>query len=84
VRTTLQLYEYLIQENLSQTDFAKQIKISQPTLSRYLNADTIPSVVNAIIIEKATHGQVPCACWGNLKRKLKQAFKDQAAVLIDE
>jgi len=81
----LQLYEYLIEENLSQTDFAKKTKISQPTLSRYLNADTIPSVVNAIIIEKATNGRVPCSCWGNLKRKLKQAFKDQEmAVLIDE
>jgi len=80
----LQLYEYLINENLSQTDFSKKIKISQPTLSRYLNADTIPSVVNALIIEKATNGQVPCECWGNLKRKLKQAFKEQDAVLIDD
>ena len=59
----MQLFEYLIQRDVSQTQFAEKIGVSQPTLSRYLVGETIPSVVTAIKIEQVTGGAVKPRDW---------------------
>lgn len=67
----MQLYKYLIHHNISQSEFADKIGVSQPTLSRYVNGDTLPSVVIGARIEKATSGEVACDDWENLFRDIQ-------------
>ena len=62
----MQLYKYLINHNISQSEFADKIGVSQPTLSRYVNGDTLPSVVIGARIETATSGEVSTRDWENL------------------
>ena len=62
----MQLYKYLIHHNISQSEFADKIGVSQPTLSRYVNGDTLPSVVIGARIETATGGEVSTRDWENL------------------
>jgi len=69
----VQLYEYLHDENISQTDFSNKIGVSQPTLSRYVNGDNIPSVIIGYKIEKATKGAVKCRDWEILQKALAKA-----------
>ncbi|MCH1487845.1 MAG: helix-turn-helix domain-containing protein [Pseudomonadales bacterium] len=69
----MQLYKYLILKNISQSEFADKIGVSQPTLSRYYNGDTLPSVVIGARIEKATGGEVACSDWENLLSDIKKA-----------
>ena len=59
----MQLFEYLIQKDVSQTRFAEKIGVSQPTLSRYLVGQTIPSVITAVRIKDATRGEVTPEDW---------------------
>lgn len=67
----MQLYKYLILKNISQSEFADKIGVSQPTLSRYYNGDTLPSVVIGARIEKATGGEVSCGDWENLNQDIQ-------------
>ena len=67
----MQLYKYLILKNISQSEFADKIGVSQPTLSRYYNGDTLPSVVIGARIEKATGGEVACGDWENLNQDIQ-------------
>ena len=67
----MQLYKYLILKNISQSEFADKIGVSQPTLSRYYNGDTLPSVVIGARIEKATGGEVSCGEWENLNQDIQ-------------
>jgi len=67
----VQLYKYLILKNISQSQFADKIGVSQPTLSRYYNGDTLPSVVIGARIEKATGGEVACSDWENLLQDIR-------------
>ena len=67
----MQLYKYLILKNISQSQFADKIGVSQPTLSRYYNGDTLPSVVIGARIEKATGGEVACSEWENLLQDIR-------------
>lgn len=67
----MQLYKYLIHHNISQSEFADKIGVSQPTLSRYVNGDTLPSVVIGARIEAATSGEVACGDWENLFRDIQ-------------
>ena len=67
----MHLYQYLIQNDVSQTQFADKLGISQPTLSRYLIGSTYPTVVSAIQIERLTNGKVKCHDWANLERDIK-------------
>ena len=69
----MQLYKYLITNNISQSEFADKIGVSQPTLSRYVNGDTLPSVVIGARIEAATSGEVSCKDWENLLSDIKKA-----------
>ena len=70
----MQLYKYLITNNISQSEFADKIGVSQPTLSRYVNGDTLPSVVIGARIEAATSGEVSCGDWENLLKDIRQAI----------
>ena len=67
----MQLYKYLIHHNISQSEFADKIGVSQPTLSRYMNGDTLPSVVIGARIEAATSGEVACGDWENLYKDIQ-------------
>ncbi len=69
----MQLYQYLNDENISQTDFSEKIGVTQPTLSRYVNGDIIPSVIIAYKIEKVTKGAVTCKEWELLQKAIAQA-----------
>ena len=62
----MQLFEYLIAKDVSQTAFAKKIGVSQPTLHRYLVGETSPSVITAIQIEKLTGKEVKVHDWAKL------------------
>ena len=70
----MQLYKYLIHRNISQSEFADKIGVSQPTLSRYVNGDTLPSVVIGARIEAATSGEVSCGEWENLLKDIRKAI----------
>jgi len=70
----VQLYKYLIHKNISQSEFADKIGVSQPTLSRYVNGDTLPSVVIGARIETATSGEVSCGEWENLLKDIRKAI----------
>lgn len=70
----MQLYKYLIHKNISQSEFADKIGVSQPTLSRYVNGDTLPSVVIGARIETATSGEVSCGEWENLLKDIRKAI----------
>ena len=89
----MQLYKYLIHHNISQSEFADKIGVSQPTLSRYVNGDTLPSVVIGARIEAATSGEVACGDWENLFRDIQNEINsnrppplvsDEVIELVDD
>ena len=58
------LKEWLIKNEKSQCWLSKSLKVSQPTISRWLKGQTTPLVHQAFEIEKITNGQVNCNSWG--------------------
>ena len=89
----MQLYKYLIHHNISQSEFADKIGVSQPTLSRYVNGDTLPSVVIGSRIEAATSGEVACGDWENLYKDIQNEINsnrppplvsDEVIELVDD
>ncbi|MFZ9078168.1 MAG: helix-turn-helix domain-containing protein [Alphaproteobacteria bacterium] len=58
------LKEWLIKNKKSQCWLSKSLKVSQPTISRWLKGQTTPLVHQAFEIEKITNGQVNCNSWG--------------------
>ena len=89
----MQLYKYLIHHNISQSEFADKIGVSQPTLSRYVNGDTLPSVVIGARIEAATSGEVACGDWENLYKDIQNEINsnrppplvsDEVIELVDD
>lgn len=71
----MQLFEYMINKEVSQASFAKRIGVSQPTLSRYISGDIIPNVVIALEIQKATKGEVPVEAWLTIKDDIQDAIR---------
>ena len=57
------LKEWLIKNKKSQCWLSKSLKVSQPTISRWLKGQTTPLVHQAFEIEKITNGQVNCNSW---------------------
>jgi transcriptional regulator with XRE-family HTH domain len=55
---TMLLKDYLEDNSISQSEFARQIKIHQPNISRYLNCKQFPDVATLSIIRAATNGEV--------------------------
>ena len=89
----MQLYKYLIHHNISQSEFADKIGVSQPTLSRYVNGETLPSVVIGARIEAATSGEVACGDWENLYKDIQNEINsnrppplvsDEVIELVDD
>ena len=68
----MQLFQYLENKQISQTYFAEQIGVSQPTLSRYVNGVSLPSVVVGARIAEITHNLVSVNDWKNLHKDMLQ------------
>lgn len=66
----MQLFQYLASKEISQARFAEQIGVSQPTLSRYVNGDSIPSVVVGARIADITQNLVSVNDWENLHKDM--------------
>jgi transcriptional regulator with XRE-family HTH domain len=57
------LSDYLKDSSTTQSDLAKRLKISQPTINRYIQDMRFPSHKIAKDIEAATNGSVPYTLW---------------------
>ncbi len=68
----MQLFQYLANKEISQARFAEQIGVSQPTLSRYVNGDSLPSVVVGARIADITQNLVSVNDWENLHKDMLQ------------
>ena len=66
----MQLFQYLATKEISQARFAEQIGVSQPTLSRYVNGDSLPSVVVGARIADITQNLVSVNDWANLHKDM--------------
>ena len=66
----MQLFQYLASKEISQARFAQQIGVSQPTLSRYVNGDSLPSVVVGARIADITQNLVSVNDWENLHKDM--------------
>jgi len=66
--STVQLYEYIYDYDISQADLAAKCGLSQASLSRYAQGKAIPDVINAYRIEIATGGLVACSDWINMPK----------------
>lgn len=66
----MQLFQYLASKEISQARFAEQIGVSQPTLSRYVNGDSLPSVVVGARIADITQNLVSVNDWENLHKDM--------------
>tara|TARA_A100000171_G_scaffold39018_1_gene38528 strand:+ start:7446 stop:7634 length:189 start_codon:yes stop_codon:yes gene_type:complete len=54
----MKLTQYLVQNEISQKKLAEILKVSQPTVHKWLNNKAIPSGKRIIQIEKLTDGNV--------------------------
>lgn len=70
----MQLFEYMITRDVSQSSLAKRIGVSQPTLSRYVSGDVLPNVVTALKIQQVTSGDVPVEAWLTVKEDVANAI----------
>ncbi len=57
------LREWLRKNGVSANEFAKNLNIAQPTLSRWMSGKALPTVDHAVAIEAATGGAVSCVTW---------------------
>lgn len=66
------LRKYLDDTGQSQIDLARATKLDQGMISRWVNGDRGPGLVNALLLERLTSGMVPASAWAK-KRKKKAA-----------
>jgi DNA-binding XRE family transcriptional regulator len=59
------LRKYLADTGVGQSDFAKQVKASQATVSKLINGRAVPSLSLAVRIERVTLGEISAASWVN-------------------
>jgi transcriptional regulator with XRE-family HTH domain len=57
------LKRYLKKKRLTQSDFAAQAGVSEPSVSLWLSGTYPPSGPSAMLIQSATAGAVPFAAW---------------------
>lgn len=57
------LQTYLSDTGITQAQFAKQVGLTQPAISKYLRGKLVPSMSAAIKISHATGGKVPVTAW---------------------
>lgn len=61
------LATYLQTSGRRQADFAKDIGVGQPMVSKLVTNAVTPSLEVAVAIERATDGAVPAASWIDAK-----------------
>ena len=54
----MNLQDYLTQQGITPSEFAKRIGVSQPTVSRYLRGVRFPRLKHLVAIERETGGAV--------------------------
>jgi transcriptional regulator with XRE-family HTH domain len=54
----MKLREYLAQEGITTSEFARRIGLSQPSVSRLMNGHRAPSLDTILAIERVTKGKV--------------------------
>lgn len=64
------LEAYLRANRIRQTDFAKEIGVRQPTVSRLAAGKITPSLSLAIAIERVTMRAVPISSWTGIDKKV--------------
>lgn len=62
------LREWMERNEITQVELSEKTGISQSLLSKYLRGNRGPKVHNALVLEKATKGQVPVEAWDRKKR----------------
>ena len=54
----MKLLQYLVQNEISQKKLAEILKVSQPTVNKWLNNKAVPSGKRIVEIERLTDGNV--------------------------
>ena len=54
----MQLTQYLVENQISQTKFSQLLEVSQPTVHKWLNKKAIPSGRRILQIYRLTEGEV--------------------------
>ncbi|WRH62073.1 MAG: helix-turn-helix transcriptional regulator [Fuscovulum sp.] len=62
------LRTFLSQSGTTQAELAKEVGVSRPYMSELVGGTKIPSLENAVAIERATNGAVPASSWINSQR----------------
>ncbi len=57
------LRKYRRETGTRQSDFADEVGVSQGTISKIENGDSLPSLTLAISISRVTEGAVPVEAW---------------------
>ena len=57
------LADYLISKPMTQSAFGRLVGACQSVVSQWVNGNRRPGLEHALMIEKATRGAVPAACW---------------------
>ena len=57
------LYSYLDRHNVTQSEFAEKIGLSQSAVSKLASGAALPSMKIALAIDRATLGEVPLDSW---------------------
>jgi len=65
----MKLGHWLMDHDISNRQFAKQLNVSQPTVGRWIKGKTLPDVVTAKRITDLTDGMVTPADWSAPKKK---------------
>jgi plasmid maintenance system antidote protein VapI len=69
--------QYLKGNRIYQTNFARQLGVTQPYLSQIISGRKPVSLKMAVRISKLTHGEVPVKSWPNLQEILSELLAGQ-------
>ena len=58
-----ELREYLHQNRIKQNAFAAKMRVTPPTVTRWVNGEGKPSYEHMVTIERITEGAVPLGAW---------------------
>jgi DNA-binding transcriptional regulator YdaS (Cro superfamily) len=77
----MDIYDYLVENEISQTSFAGTIGIHVMTLHKIMKLGGTPSLETALKIEAASHGKVTCKdLLLGQKRKYRKPLKPKTLV----
>jgi len=62
----MKLSQYLVSNNISQSDFAQKLGTCQATIHKYLYKHTVPSGLRILQIHQLTNGEVTVEDWVQL------------------